>query len=399
MKSETTKTNVPAGKLDACRTSARRQPSSDCGPAAPHPARRRSARRGRGRAAAAPARASAAGRRAARRRRARRPPRPSPGRSTAPPPSVAARLVEPRAAAARRAPSAAAGRRRARPAARCRRRTRGRRTRPCPGRRTVAPRHGQSIHVRRSPGRYGRVPGDLVALAAPWAPVLAEANTDEPSPRDEGERDARPPGSPALRRCPRLPVRLRPRNPLQAGREDAVEQVARRSRRCRSARRPRGSAGGRRRGRTAARCRRRRRSRALRRAPGRAPSARAPGCRGPTRRPRSTSIVARAADELDGPPLQQRVDVDLLDGGEQRRRARRSPIDRAKAVEGMSVQLRVDDRELLVERRIARARSGSGSGRAGPRAAGTSPPARSCSRSRSTKNGSGSGCVTPSTVT
>ena len=34
MKSETTKTKVPAGKLDACRTSARRQPSSDGRPGA-----------------------------------------------------------------------------------------------------------------------------------------------------------------------------------------------------------------------------------------------------------------------------------------------------------------------------------------------------------------------------
>ena len=82
MKSETTKTNVPAGKLDACRTSAseaaveRRRPGgSRVGPAV-------TPRRARGPSAAGRRRASAVGPLAARRRRARRRRQPSRGRST-----------------------------------------------------------------------------------------------------------------------------------------------------------------------------------------------------------------------------------------------------------------------------------------------------------------------------
>ena len=84
MKSETTKTNVPAGKLDACRTSTLRQPSSDGGPAA--------AARPRVRLDALEDRSGGPGESqrgdfpAARRRRAHRPPRPPRGRSTRPPP-------------------------------------------------------------------------------------------------------------------------------------------------------------------------------------------------------------------------------------------------------------------------------------------------------------------------
>ena len=152
MKSETTKTNVPAGKLDACRTSARRQPSSDAGPAAAAIGLVVRLERARARSAAGPARAIVVGPPVGRRRRARPRRQPLPGRSTqSPPPSPPA--CRARAAAARRAPSAAGGRPRARPAAPCRRRTRGRRTRRCRERPRGAPTRASRSRSRRSPGR------------------------------------------------------------------------------------------------------------------------------------------------------------------------------------------------------------------------------------------------------
>ena len=97
-------------------------------------------------------------------------------------------------------------------------------------------------------------------------------------------------------------------------------------------------------------------------------------------------VAARSPHELDGPALEERVDVDLLDRGEHAGELADGD-HRAEVVERMAVELRVDDRQLLLERRVAERGAGSGSGRAGPRAAGTFPPARSCSRSRRRRTG------------
>ena len=56
--------------------------------------------------------------------------------------------------------------------------------------------------------------------------------------------------------------------------------------------------------------------------------------------------LARRANEVDHPPLQQRVDVDVLDGVLQRPQVV-DPDHGLEPVEGMPVPLRLDDLELL----------------------------------------------------
>ena len=108
---------------------------------------------------------------------------------------------------------------------------------------------------------------------------------------------------------------------------------------------------------------------------------------------------ARRAHEVDGPAHDQLVDVHVLDGALQLRRARRVVTDRLERGERMAVALREDDRDLVVPRRVAERRSAGRTGRAAPRAAGTSPRARSGSRSRSRGTARAAARVTPSTVT
>ena len=252
MKSETTKTNVPAGKLDACRTSAseaaverRRSGGSRVGTAC-------APRRARGPSAAGRPRASVVVLRAARRRRARRRRQLLRGRSTRSrprwPPACRAR-----AAVARRAPSAAAGRRRARPAEPCRRRTRGRRTRRCPARPRGAPtRASRSTSAGRPVGTAAcprpRLPGRAVGSDA------GRSERRRTACAGRGRRDARPRGSLALRVPPPPPSSAPAVEPARGRLRGCRRGGRSRSHRCRSARRPTGSAGGRRRDRRGARC-------------------------------------------------------------------------------------------------------------------------------------------------
>ena len=217
MKSETTKTNVPAGKLDACRTSARRQPSSDDGPAAvaSRPAVRLDALEDRQRRAGGePARppsslldvgelAAGGSRRAADRRDRGRGGRRlvEPGQrwpvELHPRPPVDGERDQRRRVGEELADDELVGAPSGREA--CRRR-------PVDPRRPVA----------RPVGPRAR---DLVSLAAPWAPMLAEANADEPPPRNEGEG--------ALARRAHEPSGAAPASQFGSGRGTRSRQAAR----------------------------------------------------------------------------------------------------------------------------------------------------------------------------
>ena len=65
--------------------------------------------------------------------------------------------------------------------------------------------------------------------------------------------------------------------------------------------------------------------------------------------------LARRADEVDHPALQQRVDVDVLDGVLERPQVV-DPDHRLEPVERMTVPLRLDDLELLARLRVAERR-------------------------------------------
>ena len=108
--------------------------------------------------------------------------------------------------------------------------------------------------------------------------------------------------------------------------------------------------------------------------------------------------LARRADEADDPLLEQLVEVDVLGGTPE--------LGSSSSVSDRGQQRRAGGRDVARARPGAppprpdsRASRGGRTGRAALRAAGTSPRTRSGSRSRSARNGSGSGRVTPSTVT
>ena len=185
MKSETTNTNVPAGKLDACRTSARRQPSSDGRPggsrvgaavrldvledrqrrAGGEPAWSSSSLLDVGELAAGGSRRTAD--RRDRRRGGRRLVEPGQRRPVElhPRPPVDGERDQRGGVGEELADDELVGAPGGREA---------RRRGPVDPRRPVA----RPVRPRAR---------DLVSLAAPWAPVLPEANADEPPARDEGE--------------------------------------------------------------------------------------------------------------------------------------------------------------------------------------------------------------------
>ena len=181
--------------------------------------------------------------------------------------------------------------------------------------------------------------------------MLAEPNADEAPARDEGEGTlARGAHWPSGARS-RLPVRLRPRNPLEAGREDSVEEVAlariATDQRVGRQDQPVADDGT---------------EQALDVLGDHviAPVDERPGARHALEREAAAHgradldrvVAARAPNELDRPLLQQRVDVDLLDRGEHVGELADAD-DRAEVVERMPVELCLDDRELLIERRVA----------------------------------------------
>ena len=96
-------------------------------------------------------------------------------------------------------------------------------------------------------------------------------------------------------------------------------------------------------------------------------------------------------DELDDPAEDQLVGVDVFDRALELAHVVERD-DRAQVVERVVLALLADDLHLLVDARVAERRSSGRSGRAAPPGAGTSPPARSGSRSRAAGTASGSGC-------